>query len=291
VQPAGDAAVELPRVLDEPGGHRLTVRRATAADEAALEALYRRLPSEDRRNRFFTGGCPKDDWVRCWLQPPNQVVVAVDEEGQIVADAGFALDGRGRAELGMVVERSRRGWLGPYLLDVVLRIAAEQGHDAIVAEVLATNRSMLALVGARGYALLPSSDVGTVRLVLGTHDTVPGWPGRHDRRRILVETPGGRSAAVAALADAGFDVIACPGPTRRSRRWHCPVLEGRPCPLVDDADAVVANLRADRLEDAAVTAGLPRVHPGVQRITAGPDVVAEAEHATHAPNGEEGNQP
>lgn len=253
----------LPVEVGDAHGARLTIRRATLADAPALAALYAGLPLEDSHRRFFTGGCPPEDWITCWLSPPGEVVVAVDQSGAVVADAGYAVDAAGRAELGMLVERHHRGWLGPYLLDVVLRLAAAAGHDAVVAEVLATNRPMLGLAAARGFVLLPCDDLGTIRLVLGTRGPVPGWPGRRERRRVVVETPGGRSAVVADLAAAGFDVIACPGPTRRSPRWRCPALDGRPCPLVEAADALVVRLRPDRQPEAAVLAAHATVHARV----------------------------
>jgi len=278
----GGAAPEagLPLEVENGRGRRLTIRRATPDDAPALADLYAGLPLEDAHRRFFTGGCPPEDWITRWLSPPGEVVVAVDESGAVVADAGYAVDAAGRAELGMLVERSHRGWLGPYLLDVVLRLAAAAGHDAVVAEVLATNRPMLGLAAARGYVLLPCDDLATVRLVLGTHGTVPGWPGTRDKPRVLVETPGGRSAVVADLAAAGFDVVACPGPNRRTPRWRCPALEGRRCPLVEAADAILVRLRADGDGEAAVAAAHAVVHAGVPVIDPGHDVVAAAREAT-----------
>ena len=72
-----------------------------------------------------------------------------------------------------------------------------------------------------------------------------GWGPRSDRRRILVEAPEDQWGFVARWARsrlAGRDVIVCGGPEATP---DCPVLQGEPCPLAEEADAVVAGLELD----------------------------------------------
>jgi GNAT superfamily N-acetyltransferase len=84
------------------------------------------------------------------------------------------------------------------------------------------------------------------------------------RRRILVEAgdPEIRRTAAGLLEAAGFTVTSCAGPA--SGR-PCPLLEGRPCGLIADADVVVHALTGT--EGQAV---LERLHPN---LAAGPQVL------------------
>jgi len=117
---------------------------------------------------------------------------------------------------------------------------------------------MLAVVQARGYAVLSHPDFTEVRVTTGTVPPTPGWPGPHDRPRILIEARGSRSTLHAGLRSQGFGVITCPGPGRR-----CPALRGRPCPLVLGADAVVFSLPDDDRHAAAMVAAHGALHAGV----------------------------
>jgi len=76
--------------------------------------------------------------------------------------------------------------------------------------------------------------------------------------RVLIEHPNSlaRLDLSEELRAAGYEVVTCAGPARR-RGEPCPLLEGRPCSLVEDADVVVNALAADRA----------RIYVG-QRVTA-----------------------
>ena len=111
---------------------------------------------------------------------------------------------------------------------------------------------------ARGYAVV-EHDPAIVRVVIGTTQRVPSWPGTHELSRLLVEVPGGRWHAEEAARAAGFQVLACPGPLLG---WsHCPALRGEPCPLAADADVIV-----DAVPDEPGRSLLEahhRIHPSV----------------------------
>jgi hypothetical protein len=117
---------------------------------------------------------------------------------------------------------------------------------------------MLAVVNSRGYAVLCHPDFNEVRVTTGTVPVTPGWPGAHDRPRILIEARGTRSSLHGQLAQSGFQVITCPGPGRR-----CPALAGRPCALAAGADAIVLTLPADDHDVAALVEGHARLHAAV----------------------------
>ena len=79
---------------------------------------------------------------------------------RVVAEAGYSMLHNANGELAMVVAREWRGWLGPYLLDVVAEIAAARGVPNLEAEVLAADRQML--------ALLRSADASSSTTTVGT---------------------------------------------------------------------------------------------------------------------------
>jgi hypothetical protein len=275
--------VAVPIEIAMPSGEAVVIRAATAADRDAVAALYARLDADDRYRRFFTGAGPSLSFVDGWLASPDGDVLVAVVDQRVVAEAGYAVDPSGWCQLGITVDPDFRGWLGPYLLDVVLARAGEHGHRAVVADVLATNRSMLKLAASRGYAVLPSDDLAVVRLVLATDGPVPGWGPRRSRRRALVELGRAGSATTRALADAGYDVVACRGPyVTKARRWRCPVLGGRPCPLVAGADVVVATVGDAR--DADLLDAVRRTHPGVPHCVVDPKAGAAAivDAADHA---------
>lgn len=238
--------------VELPDGRLLVVRAAVVEDIDALLALYEALTPLDRQRRFFSSFRPDRPFVEHLVAARERggacLVAEVtdreaDEGGELVAEADFELLPDGDAELSIIVSSGWRGWLAPFLLDVLVREAARRGIPNLQAEILTTNRPMLALAQARGHATLDHEDWSTVRVSLATAGRVPSWPGGHERPRVLVEIPGGHWHGTGALHDLGIDVMACPGPGRQQSR--CPLIEGRPCPLVEGADVVVFALRPE----------------------------------------------
>lgn len=231
-------------------GRTLRVRQMVEADLAAVEALYASLSPEDLHRRFFSGARPPDTFVERWFNRTRDsglglVAVVSDDDGDhLVADAGYVVQPNGSGELAITVAPGWRGWLGHFVLDALVEGARERGVATLEADVLLENREMLALLDARGYATVDHPDWNTVRVVIGTTGRVPSFPGPHDRPRILVEVPGGRWHAEAAATEAGYQVLACPGP-RPGPGGHCPMLEGKRCTLADQADAIVVSLAVD----------------------------------------------
>jgi RimJ/RimL family protein N-acetyltransferase len=231
-------------------GRTLVVRETTEADLPEVEALYRSLTPEDLHRRFFSGARPPDTFVERWFARTRAdgcglVAVVSDRDGDhLVADAGYVVQPNGSGELAITVAPDWRGWLGHFVLDALVEAARERGVATLEADVLLENREMLALLDARGYATVDHPDWNTVRVVIGTSGRVPSFPGPHDRPRILVEVPGGRWHAEQAATEAGYQVLACPGP-RPGPGGHCPMLEGKRCTLADQADAIVVSLAVD----------------------------------------------
>jgi hypothetical protein len=240
-----------------PDGRILEVRLMRQTDIDALAALYDRLSDDDRRRRFFSPFHPNRAFLERWVRLSERggcgIVAAVRRTGddggdptadrggaaseELVGEAGFAPLPNGNAELALTIVDGWRGWLGPYLLDLLVEQAAAHGIEALEAEVLAGNLPMLAMLRGRGAAVAGQPDWTSLRLVIGTAQRTPSWPPNHDRPRVLVEGAGMRWTGAAAATDAGFDVITCPGPGRG--RPRCPLLEGGTCPLIEGSDAIV----------------------------------------------------
>lgn len=233
-----------PRAVALPEGGTLLVRAVRPDDITALEELYERLDPEAAYRRFFSGFRPHHDFFEHLVAVAERggaglVAEVVDggDGARLVGEAGYEPLDDGNGELAITVDRTWRGWLGPYLLDALLEVAAAAGVPNLEADVLLTNGPMLALLRARGYAAVPSDDWSVVRAVVGAAHRRPSWTEPHDHLRVLVEGAGGHWPGAAAAQAAGAEVLGCPGPT--SSGAPCPVLAGEPCPLVAGADAVV----------------------------------------------------
>jgi GNAT superfamily N-acetyltransferase len=246
--------------VDLTAGRRLVVRSADVDDVAEVQALYRRLSADDRRRRFFVGHEPSEQTTRHWLTVAERGGLAmlaevVDPDGSTttVAEAGYAMLDDGDGELAITVDPSWRGWLGGWLLDVLVRQAAAHGIENLHADVLVENRVMIGLLRHRGYAAVDHPDWNTIRLVISTTGHTPGWPPRHAGRRLLAAASGARWDGEAAAKEAGFDVRTCAGPEERD--GECPLLRGDDCPLLDGVDAVVFDLvPSSRQHRALITA-------------------------------------
>lgn len=87
------------------------------------------------------------------LEPAGSAGVAGDDlqapGGQFCA---ILPDGNG--EFALTVADGWRGWLGPYLLDALVAVAAARGVPNLQADILVSNIRMLALVSNRGYVTL-----------------------------------------------------------------------------------------------------------------------------------------
>lgn len=273
------------RQVDLGDGARLVVRRTTAADRELLRALFQGLSVEDRYRRFFSPFDPDDEFLD-HLATANdhgacQLIAVLERDGrpvEAVAEAGAWPRPNGNAELGITVKPGSRGWLGPYLLDALAEASAAAGIANLEAEVLMTNRRMLALLRPRGYVATNHDGYRSARVVVSTTGRMPSWPAVDDRPRVLVEAPAGRwDGEETALAD-GVQVMVCPGPKARPL-GRCPALAGEPCPLAEGADVIVTHL-GERF-DADLERAHAQLHPGVPVCVqpAGGNVFDVATHA------------
>jgi len=266
------------------GGSTLTVRVAEPDDERRLIRFYDQLTPDDQYRRFFNLAHPwthlVHDWVR--LEPDKGVrLLAELDGGEVVGDCGYFVleEGGDAAELDITVTPRFRGWLGPYLLDNLVDVAASHGIESLRATVLRTNRPMLALLQARGEVTVGHDENTTVDLLISTRHGLPRWPAG-DGPRVLVETAEPDWHAADSARSFGMQVVVCPGP---SGGVECSELAGRPCPLARDADAIVFALSTADEDARAVLEAHPDLHPSTLLcVEARPEDVGEV--AVHLPD-------
>lgn len=270
-RPVGPA---LPLVLAVPGHGELVVRPMRVDDVDGLVGLYAGLGAADRRRRFFSQFTARRAWVEDWIARCTARGVGLVAEhaptGRVVGEAAYVLQPNGDGEFSLTVDAEWRGWLGPFLLDVLVDAAAAHGVPNLEAEILTDNRAMLSIVRRRGAATAGDSDASVVHVVIGTASRQPGWPPRRragTSARVLVEAPGTPWGPGAAAERAGSEVLGCAGPERRGS--PCPALDGEPCPLAAGADVIVVALPPSSEVADALVAAHGRVHPGVPVVVVG----------------------
>ena len=178
----------------------------------------------------------------------------------LVGESHYGLLPGGHGELVLVVAPQWRDWLGPRLLDAILDDAAARGVVNVEVDVMRGDDWLLALLESRGYAVLPTDDWLSTRVVVGTAGCSPVWDADVGPR-VLVEAANGHWHAAEAARDAGLAVLVCTAHSHR--RAPCPLLEGTPCPLVTGADVVVVSYPPDRPEWDALIAVHRELHPDV----------------------------
>ena len=275
------------RTIELTAGHRLEIRSMTIADADLLDQLYQTLSTGDLHLRFFAAFRPTRPFLEKWAtigEHGGYSVIAVEHRGEgsrPVAEAGYAMLTDGFGELAVTVAPDWRGWLGPYLIDVLAEHAAAAGLLGLRAEVLTENTTMRRLLARRG-AVVAEHDAGTVQLVIGTSTRVAPWIATDERPRVLVEAAGGRWSAERAAHAAGFATRVCQGPGQvqgqgREPSRRCPLLEGGTCPVAAEADAIVMLLPRDDERTAQIVERHVATRPGVPLLVisgAGGDVPA-----------------
>ena len=244
------ASLVLPEIIELAGGAQMEVRATTIADAERICRLYEGLSIGDRHRRFFSAFTPRLDWCEQWASVGSRggfgVIALVHRDGEpdeIAGEAGYALRSDGDGDLAVTVAATWRGWLGPYLLDVLVRHAGDEGLANLQAEILLENGPMLSLLRRREPVAMAHDD-GVVRLSIGTTGPVPTWPPDDPRPRVLVEVAGRRWSGEQPAEAAGLATAMCAGPAARGKH-ACPVLDGGRCPLADEADAIIVLLDPD----------------------------------------------
>jgi hypothetical protein len=268
-------AVIEPRHVELPDGRTVVVRAGTRDDLDGLASLYAGLSDEDTYLRFFSAHRPGAELFEQMVTLADRggalLVVEAEEgtgdhrAGTIVGDAWYAMLPNGDGELAITVAKQWRGWLGGFLLDALLDVAADNGIPNLEAEIMLRNRPMMALVRHRGCVRM-ADDGAAARVAVATRGRVPSWPREPDRPRLLVE--GRRSwHAHDAASRRGLSVLVCPGPA--SVAGQCPALSGGVCPLADEADAILVAVAPDDSEARELIRRHRDRHPGMPLFAEG----------------------
>ena len=171
-EPGADAAVGVLDTVSLPDGRTLTVRTVTEADVEGLDALFEGLSDDDRHYRFFNLYHPDRKFLKRMTRAEAEggyrvVAVVSGPPDSLIAEAGYAMLPDGDGEFDLTIDAGWRGWLGPYLLDVLAATATARGVPNLQADILLENRPMLALARQRGYLVLDRDGFSEVRIAIG----------------------------------------------------------------------------------------------------------------------------
>ncbi|HZP96244.1 MAG TPA: GNAT family N-acetyltransferase [Candidatus Limnocylindria bacterium] len=138
-------------------GTLVLIRPVLPDDEQAIARLFASLSSDSRRNRFFSVATDLGEEAHRAAdvdQRTRYALVAVANDGRVVAHAAYFADGTGRAEVAWVVADDQRGrGLGTLLLAHLAERAEELGLGPFVAYVLPENRDMVEVLRESGMPM------------------------------------------------------------------------------------------------------------------------------------------
>jgi acetyltransferase len=152
-------------------GSEIFMRPVRPEDEPAIAAFFRAVDEDDLRQRFFT---PMREVPRAFVARMTQIdyartmtllAIGPGEEvlgvGQLHAD----VDGR-EGEYAILLRSALKGiGLGWRLMHALIRVARSEGFATMSGQVLAENRSMLAVCRELGFDIRADPDDPGVRLV------------------------------------------------------------------------------------------------------------------------------
>jgi hypothetical protein len=268
-----EAAVTAPASADRSiplrDDRHIVIRPVRRGDAEQLMALYEALDDDDRYRRFFSISEPPlaffEDMESVGDRGGARVVAVLGGpwpvEDRIIGEAGYVPVPNGDGELAIAVARRWRGWLGPSLLDALVKTAAAAGVPNLEADVLTVKGPMLALLRSRGSVVMEHQDWNVVRMLIATAGGMPTWPGPHARPRVLVECPSGRWLAEEDAQTAGLQLLTCTGP--EPGPGGCPVLASEPCPLAAEPDVIVVSHPPDDDRWRELLLAHATLHPGV----------------------------
>ena len=152
------------------------LRPIVPEDAEALQAMHARLSEQTRYFRFFGPYpvIPPRDLERFTVVDHDKrcAIVAV-LGGRIIGVARYEGLGSGVAEVAFVIEDAHQGrGLGPLLLEHLAAAARERGISRFEADVLPTNRRMLRVFLAAGYAAERHFDSGTMHVTFAIEPTM-----------------------------------------------------------------------------------------------------------------------
>ena len=148
------------------------VRPVAAEDRAALATFLRSMSPDS----LYFRGCGHIDveWLSDWsaqIDPGNRcgLVVTSGTPARIVAHASYSRIDDHRAEVAFEVADTLHGrGIGTLLLGQLAAIAAQNGIDVLIADVMATNRKMLAVLSESGFPITERTTANMVQVSFPT---------------------------------------------------------------------------------------------------------------------------
>ena len=177
---------EAEYVLLRDGGQVL-VRPLLPGDRPAVEALFGRLSPESRALRFHSAGY-RIDARTIDLITSGHVLVA-ELNGELVALASYhPLRDPATAEMAIVVDDAEQGrGIGTAVFECLSRAARRAGIRRFLAEVVATNRAMLALLAGLGFTVTRRFAHGVIEATVDLR-VDPAYVASADARRHVAAT-------------------------------------------------------------------------------------------------------
>jgi len=182
--------------------NRTQVRQACAADYAGITEFLTGLSMRARYLRFFTGAprtSPAMLRVLAGAGDNTDAIVAV-EDGTIIGHAmasDSTANGRRQSEIGVVVTDARQGQgIGATLIRTLVTRAQARGATALVMEVLAENRQVLAMITEHWPAAHQDRSGGcvTISAPMPTHQAATTPPAATPLAATREELPHGQLA-------------------------------------------------------------------------------------------------
>ncbi|SDH34891.1 acetyl coenzyme A synthetase (ADP forming), alpha domain-containing protein [Sinosporangium album] len=182
------------------------IRPLEHGDRQALHELVERISERSDYLRFFAGGrASAHSYVDRLTDPrfAGRALVAV-MRGRLVGVAEYVVGDTGAdAELGILLDDEVQGHgLGTLLLEHLALLAAENGVDELVAEVLAENRAMLDVLGCLGLGSVRRSEDGEVEVRISLR-SAPDLLAQIEKR----EHEAGRASLARLLSPRSVAVI------------------------------------------------------------------------------------
>lgn len=151
-----------PKRLTLRNGQNVRIRAFTPEDVQAKQDFVRRLSPQSRYSRFMavTNQLPDATLARfSKLDYQSEgAYIAENSDGLIVGVSRFSRLSRDECEFGITLAEDMRGsGLATEMMQLIIRLATQQGYRSMSAEILKSNTAMLKLAEKSGFSLIESA--------------------------------------------------------------------------------------------------------------------------------------
>ncbi|MBK5218356.1 MAG: GNAT family N-acetyltransferase [Thermoleophilia bacterium] len=170
-------------------GSTIGLRPVRPSDEASLREFFDELDPDSQSFRFFSGaanlGRIAHEMARVDYGSRYGLLARRGEEGRPIGHGVYIELEHGQAEVAFAVAEEMQGHgLGTILLAHLAEVAAENGIDTFVAEVLPQNHRMIEMFRESGFPVDVRSDADGIRVELPTSLSTKAIASFEDRDRL-----------------------------------------------------------------------------------------------------------